>query len=322
MLKELRIALLGAPLALLLTACASTPELGPEDLTPATQVVEKLGDSPPAALAGRFELLGEDDPELVEAIQKFRETGDAPVVKKPGFTRFPYGERQPILYCKPLRVCEIQLEPGETVMNVALGDSERWISSKMESGPPERRVPHVVVKPTEYDITTNLVITTDRRVYYLGLVSTTEEKGGYFRSVRFYYPQETVQRWADAAAAAEEEVRRERDRTVARLPLVDPESLHFGYRIRGDRVSWRPIQAFDDGTRVFIQMPERMRSTEAPALFVLTDGDEQTLVNYRVRGGYYVVDRLFSKAALVVGVGGKQKRVTVTRTHDPVSARR
>ena len=33
------------------------------------------------------------------------------------------------------------LERGETVMNLALGDSERWISSKMESGPPENRIP-------------------------------------------------------------------------------------------------------------------------------------------------------------------------------------
>ena len=322
MLTELRVAHFSVPLTLLLAGCASIPALGPEDFTPATQVAEESADPLPTIPAGKFELLGEDDPELVEAIEKFRETGNAPVVRKPGFTRFPFGERQPILYCKPLRVCEIQLEPGETVMNLALGDSERWISSKMESGPPESRVSHVIVKPTDYDITTNLIITTDRRIYYLGLVSTKEEKGGYFRSVRFYYPQQTVQRWSDAAAAAQDSARRERDRTVARLPLVDPHGLHFGYRIAGDRVSWRPIQAFDDGTRVFIQMPERMRSTEAPALFVVTDDNEQALVNYRVRGGYYVVDRLFSKAALVVGVGGRQKRVTVTRTRGPVGARR
>ena len=322
MLTELSMALWGVALMFVLAGCASTPQLGPEDFTPATQLTEEGGDPFPTVPVGKFELLDEDDPELLEAIQRFRETGNAPVVQKPGFRRFPYGERQPILYCKPLRVCEIQLEPGETVMNLALGDSERWISSKMESGPPESRISHVIVKPTDYDITTNLIITTDRRVYYLCLVSTMEEKGGYFRSVRFYYPQEMVQRWSDAAAAAQEVALRERDRIVARLPLVDPEGLHFGYRIAGDRVPWRPIQAFDDGTRVFIQMPESMRSTEAPALFVLTDEDEQALVNYRVRGSYYVVDRLFSKAVLVVGVGGKQKRVTVTRTRDPVSARR
>ena len=123
-------------------------------------------------------------------------TGKAPVVRKPGFVVFPYGERQPILYCKPLRICDIELEAGEGVLNIALGDSERWIASKMESGPEDGRRAHVVVKPTEFDLSTNLVITTDRRVYHLGLISTLEEDASYFRSVRFYYPQDTVQRWA------------------------------------------------------------------------------------------------------------------------------
>ncbi len=75
-------------------------------------------------------------------MRQYRETGKAPVVRRPGFIQFPYGEHQPILYCKPLRVCDIHLEPGETVLNVALGDSERWISSRMESGPAEARVLH------------------------------------------------------------------------------------------------------------------------------------------------------------------------------------
>jgi type IV secretion system protein VirB9 len=293
--------------------CASPPDLGPEDFIEANRVTEEIAVAEPATPPGRAQLVSADDPDLAEAIRKFQETGEAPIVRKPGFIRFPYGERQPILYCKPLRVCDIQLQAGETVLNVALGDSERWIASKMESGPADGREPHVIVKPTEYDISTNLVITTDRRVYHLGLISTMEEQGGYFRSVRYYYPQDTVQQWADAAGAEHERIRREREREVARLPLVPPDQLNFAYRIEGDRVPWRPVQAFDDGTRVFIEMPEAMRATEAPALFVVADGGDQALVNYRVRGRYFVVDKLFSRAALVLGVGGDQKRVTVTR---------
>ena len=294
-------------------ACASVPELGPEDFVEANRVTEEIVVEEPPALRGGAELLAQDDPELAEAVRQFQETGRAPIVRKPGFVRFPYGERQPILYCKPLRVCDIQLQAGENVLNIALGDSERWIASKMESGPADGREPHVIVKPTEFDISTNLVITTDRRVYHLGLISTQEEKGGYFRSVRFYYPQETVQRWADAAASVREGVHNEREREVARLPLVDPEGLNFAYRIEGDRVPWRPVQAFDDGTRVFIQMPGAMRATEAPALFVRAHGQDQALVNYRLRGRYFVVDKLFSQAVMVLGVGGNQKRITVTR---------
>jgi type IV secretion system protein VirB9 len=294
--------------------CATTPALGPEDFVEASRVEEEIiVAEPPRAPADPAALLGEDDPELAAAVRQFQETGKAPVVRKPGFVVFPYGERQPILYCKPLRVCDIQLEAGEGVLNIALGDSERWIASKMESGPDDGRRAHVVVKPTEFDLSTNLVITTDRRVYHLGLISSQEETGGYFRSVRFYYPQDAVQRWTDAAAAAREGSRKEREREVARLPLVSPEGLNFGYRITGDRVPWRPVQAFDDGTRVFIQMPGAMSATEAPALFVLGAGQDQALVNYRLRGRYFVVDKLFTEAVLVLGVGGKQQRVTVSR---------
>ncbi len=294
-------------------ACASVPELGPEDFVEANRTTEEIVVAEPPATLGSADLLAQDDPELAEAVRQFQETGRAPIVRRPGFVRFPYGERQPILYCKPLRVCDIQLQAGEGVLNIALGDSERWIASKMESGPADGREPHVIVKPTEFDISTNLVITTDRRVYHLGLISTQEEKGGYFRSVRFYYPQETVQRWSDAAGAAREGVRKEREREVARLPLVNPEGLNFAYQIEGDRVPWRPVQAFDDGTRVFIQMPGAMGATEAPALFVRSAGEDQALVNYRLRGRYFVVDKLFSQAVLVLGVGGNQKRITVTR---------
>ncbi len=294
-------------------ACASVPELGPEDFIEANRVTEKIAIAESPEQRGSAEHLAQDDPELADAVRQFQETGRAPIVRKPGFVRFPYGERQPILYCKPLRVCDIQLQAGEAVLNIALGDSERWIASKMESGPTGAREPHVIVKPTEFDISTNLVITTDRRVYHLGLISTQEERGGYFRSVRFYYPQETVQRWADAAASVREGVRKEREREVARLPFVNPEGLNFAYRIKGDRVPWRPVQAFDDGTRVFIQMPGAMRVTEAPALFVRANGEDQALVNYRLRGRYFVVDKLFSQAVMVLGVGGNQKRITVSR---------
>ncbi len=294
-----------------LAGCVAAPPRGPETLSPATlaaadELAPAADASPPASTSA---FLDPADPELTEAVRRFQETGKAPVIRSPGFVRFPFGETQPVLYCKPLRVCDVQLELGEIVIDVALGDSDRWMASKLESGPPGARVAHVLLKPTEFDAATNLVITTDRRVYHLGLVSTAGAQSGYFRSVRFYYPSETIQRWASSTGAAT----RERELAVASLPSVSPEALHFGYRIAGERVPWRPIQAFDDGTRVFLLMPDAMRANEAPALFVQSEEEENALVNYRVRGRYYVVDRLFAKAVLALGVGRNQQRVTITR---------
>ena len=60
-------------------------------------------------------------------------------------------------------------------------------------------------------------------------------------------------------------------------------------------------------------MPPGLRSTEAPALFLAESGEDRVLVNYRVRGEYYVVDKLFEEAVLVVGVGRHAKQVKITR---------
>ena len=54
-----------------------------------------------------------------------------------------------------------------------------------------------------------------------------------------------------------------------------------------------------------------IRGSEAPALLI-NAGRGTQMVNYRVKGNYYVVDRLFSDAILVAGVGRDQDRVTIS----------
>ena len=322
-LSSLRRVLLAAPLAAAM-ACATPAPLAVEDLAAATRVPEEsatqAGQVSAPAPTG-FELVDAQDPEIQSAIRRFQETGEAPVIRnaRAGFVVFPYGEMQPILTCKPLRVCEIELEAGEEVLDVALGDPTRWHAQPMESGPTDARAPHVVVKPTDPDISTNLVISTTRRVYHLGLISIAEENGAYVRSARFYYPQDTVARWA-AEKGRESKLRAdETRRVVASGPTLLPENLEFGYVVEGDDTPWRPVQVFDDGTHVYLQMPPSMRVTEAPALFVETSSGDPSLVNYRLRGQYYIVDKLFSRAVLVLGVGSRQERVTIRRRH-PLAA--
>jgi type IV secretion system protein TrbG len=78
-------------------------------------------------------------------------------------------------------------------------------------------------------------------------------------------------------------------------------------------VPWRPVRAFDDGAHVYIQMPPSMKTADAPALLIAASGGNQ-MINYRVRGNYYVVDRLFDNAVMVAGVGREQDRVSVAYT--------
>ena len=78
------------------------------------------------------------------------------------------------VYAAPGQITNIALEPGESLTGagpIAAGDTARWIIGDTESGSGVARRVHVLVKPTRADITTNLVITTDRRTYMLELRS-------------------------------------------------------------------------------------------------------------------------------------------------------
>ncbi|MCI0546386.1 MAG: TrbG/VirB9 family P-type conjugative transfer protein [Candidatus Rokubacteria bacterium] len=139
-----------------------------------------------------------------------------------------------------------------------------------------------MVKPAEYAIATNAIITTNRRTYYLGLVSKAKGDPGYVRRVKFYYPQDLVEQ-ANGTFRAKAGVARREDATVARGPRLTPDRLSFGYEIVGGQgVAWRPVRVFDDGQHVYIQMPDTLQASEAPALLVQSRGGEAALVNYRV----------------------------------------
>jgi len=88
------------------------------------------------------------------------------------------------------------------------------------------------------------------------------------------------------------------------------ERLNFKYKIKpDDDYSWTPVRVFDDGRKTYIQMGTEMKHTEAPVLFV--EGKEGlNLVNYRVKGDYYIVDRLFKAAELRCG---KDEKVVIKK---------
>ncbi|MCP3993526.1 MAG: P-type conjugative transfer protein TrbG [bacterium] len=252
------------------------------------------------------------------ATEHYRTSGDAPIVRRHGGIVFPFDESQPQVRCSPLRACDIELEAGEVIRDVALGDTERWIASPLASGDVDHSVPHVVVKPKDYGLSTNLVIGTTRRTYRLRLSSPTKAQldSGHVtdhRHVSFYYPQQLVETWA-----TEEELRRleaERPKStphIQGLAAFSVDDLNFAYRIAPDRkIPWAPETVFDDGEHVYIQLPPAVRSRDLPALLVEIEGGDLAVSNYRVQGLWYIVDGLFERAQLVVGVGKARKKVAL-----------
>jgi P-type conjugative transfer protein TrbG len=218
-----------------------------------------------------------------------------------GVLRFPFQARTPpTLRCKPLFVCDLVLEPGESIVNVAVGDSVRWLVAPASSGATDNTTPHVLVKPTEAGLHTNLIVTTNRRTYYLTLVSSYNF---LMPRIGFLYPQDPQQAFATAALGRGV-------RAGAPLPDTAIDKLDFNYRTSGDH-DLQPVRVFNDGAHTYLQMPPGMR--EVPVLFAIGSDGSDTLVNYRFTGLYYVVDGVPAAIALVEGSGKHQRRALVTR---------
>ena len=206
------------------------------------------------------------------------------------------------LYAAPEQVSDIALQVGETLTAVSAGDTVRWVIGDTTSGTGEAKRVHVLVKPFAPALKTNLVITTDRRTYHLTLESTEKTS---MAALSWNYPQDQML-----------VLKRQNQQAEAVAPIANGvalENLRFRYGISGDMPPWRPVRAFDDGAKVYIEFPARIDQGEAPPLFVVgPDGDSQ-LVNYRVRGNYYIVDRLFAAAELRIG-NDPQRVVRIART--------
>lgn len=209
------------------------------------------------------------------------------------------------LYTAPGQVTDIALQEGEQLVGpgpVAAGDTTRWIIGDTLSGAGAGQRVHILVKPTRTGLATNLVINTDRRTYHVELRSVPDT---YMASVSWTYPQDAlIAIGARARIAAA---------TAGDVPGVDLEALNFRYRIEGDRVAWRPVRVFDDGHQVFIELPPGIGQADLPPLFVLGAKGQGELVNYRLRGRYLIVDRLFAGAELRLASGKSEKRVRILR---------
>lgn len=206
------------------------------------------------------------------------------------------------VYAAPGRVTVIALQPGEELVTVAAGDTVRWVVGDTSSGSGADLRVTVLVKPIRSGLKTNLVITSNRRTYLLELTSTEK---AWMASVSWDYPKDRVlalQRQALAAGAAEP--------VDTGLSL---EKIRFRYAISGSNPPWKPLRAFDDGEKVYIQFPGGIAQGELPPLFVIGAQGEGQLVNYRFRSPYYIVDRLFGAAELRLGAD-KGDVVRIERT--------
>ncbi|WP_374471817.1 P-type conjugative transfer protein TrbG [Phenylobacterium sp.] len=210
----------------------------------------------------------------------------------------------------PGRVTDIALEPGESLAGqgpVAAGDTARWIIGQAESGAGAQRQAHVLVKPVQAGLATNLIIHTDRRSYLLELRST---EAAWTPQVAWRYPAGELTALARPATAGPSSA------APAAPPAVDPAALNFNWRIEG-RAPFRPVRVFDDGRRTYVDFPDTVRRGELPPLFAAGPDGALEGVSGRLAGSRLIVDRVFARGELRLGAGRRAARVALVREVAP-----
>lgn len=227
-----------------------------------------------------------------------------PIMSSDGKVIFAYGQSMPKLTCSPTRACDVEMEPGEKVKKIVLGDGVNWVWNGAESEEAGKTIQHVVFQPRDVALESNAIIFTDHRSYHIKLFSPAHE-GAYLNRVGFYYPQELVTSWEyKDATDSKVEAKAEAEKVMPTPVAID--KLDFNYRITGS-ASFKPLHVFNDGQRVFLEMPNSLRVDGSPVLMLLDGKGEAMVVNYRREEDpatgvvHYVVDKLFSKAELRLG---------------------
>lgn len=236
-----------------------------------------------------------------------------PQMGREGTVVYSFGSTVPRILCKPLRVTDVELEPGEVITNPPfIGDGVNWQIMPSASGKGENLIFHIMIKPSMPDISTNLIVHTDRRTYHMELVSSS---GRHIPRVAFSYPFEPD----------DDEWNRFISRTLTQAEdkrFIPPhrkvggaQSIDTGYTVtaKDKNILWLPTSVYNDGHRTYIVFPKELTSTEAP-VFMLMRGKTKEMVNYRLKGNTYIIDYVVEKGILTSGSGRSAKSAVISRS--------
>jgi type IV secretion system protein TrbG len=226
-----------------------------------------------------------------------------PYMSAGGKLIYVHGASVPTIIAAPMQVCDVELEHGEKINEIVVGDSARWMVESGTAG----ITTHLFIKPVDAGLESSAVITTDRRIYHLRLVS---QRSGYTPYVGFVYSND-LKRKARQEKEEKEKDREWRSTSDADGHPVDLSKLNFNYSVEGS-AAWKPDRVYDDGQKTYIRLPHTAKTGDMPVLLV-RKGKKDVLVNYRVKDLTMMVDGLFDTIALVDGVGSDQESVEIRR---------
>jgi type IV secretion system protein VirB9 len=174
----------------------------------------------------------------------------------------------------------IEFEPDEEIKTISMGDSTSWLINPSGF--------RLFLKPVEQDATTNMTLITNKRTYLFELhAKETDDINDESLTfiMRFLYPEasdtQSISRYLDS------------------VPLPDlernPGKYNRNYTISGTN-EIAPVRIFDDGEFTYFQF--RDKNAEVPAFYWVDESGAESLINYRTRGDYIVIERVASRFTL------------------------
>jgi type IV secretion system protein VirB9 len=246
---------------------------------------------------------GEEAPKLAgtAAVQESAKAAiQVPLKYSGGMMYYPWDETVYEIHTMPFRTTDIQLEPGEQVLEMPFLSEEKVCEiGAGVSRKGGQDVQHFFVKPSYANLTTSMIIITDRRVYHLLLKSF---KDTFMVMVQWEYPPSMP-----FTVKTEAMNRRVRELSADALS-VNPEFLSFDYKMSYSlfrKPLWLPKRVYDDGRKTYIELDEQMLHAESPVIFK----GRNERINYRVRNNLVIIDELIEEITLRRG----KEKVTITK---------
>ena len=172
---------------------------------------------------------------------------------------------------------------GEHIATVALGDSQSW------QAVPDASKQYLYIKPIERYAITNMNVVTSKRIYNFVLKSVPPGSASVVYKVRFRYLDDAE----DAALLSKaKDIAANPNRKFAE-GRADKVNLAYGFKGSAEN---KPDGMFDDGVKTYFRF-----SGDAPAIFEVLPGGDETLINYHREGEVLVVDKVAAQWTLRAG---------------------
>jgi len=190
---------------------------------------------------------------------------------------------------------------GDDIMDVMCGDKEFW--------PVEATRNMAMVKPSKEGATTNLHLITARGTVYSFLLKeggatppdlkvTVQSDGPVLGKVK-YVPASQVEALEAELVSARTAIKtasEQKDQSVQAFKSDYPTDLKFTYRTELGKPPFLLRAIWHDDEFTYLKVDGR----EKPALYEVLDG-KPALVNFQVRNGTYIVQKVLTKGYLALG---------------------